>query len=184
MAQPSFSSQQFHLAVDVEATCDNQGSIARHEMEIIEIGAVLLNQHLEVADEFQTFIRPFKNPVLTPFCQELTSISQSDVDNAPVIHEAFRSLVSWLQAYQPLAWYSWGDYDNKQFQQDCSRTGAPWPFPGSHINAKALYASRMSGKKLGLDQAIADLGLAWEGTHHRGIDDARNVARVLVHSLG
>ncbi|WP_375573174.1 3'-5' exonuclease [Ahrensia marina] len=173
----------FILAVDVEATCDDQGRIPRGEMEIIEIGAVLLDAKLDQVGEFQTFIRPFKNPVLTPFCIELTSISQDEINNAPTVHEAFRALGAWLQTFQPFSWCSWGDYDQKQFKQDSVRTGAPWPFPGPHFNAKQLYADKTLGRKLGLAEAIEDQGLEWVGTHHRGIDDARNVARILQRVL-
>ena len=34
----------YFLIVDLEATCSNDGSIPREEMEIIEIGAVMLNR--------------------------------------------------------------------------------------------------------------------------------------------
>lgn len=171
---------EFSLAVDVEATCDDKGSIARQDMEIIEIGAVLLDADMEQIDEFQTFIKPFRHPVLTPFCIELTSITQEQVDDAPTVFDAFGALGAWLGSYQPLRWYSWGDYDNNQFRKDCERTGAPWPFPGPHFNAKKIHADqRRNGKKTGLFEAIEEEGLTWIGTHHRGIDDARNVAQIL-----
>ena len=35
--------QDYYLIVDVEATCADDGSLPRQRMEIIEIGAVLLN---------------------------------------------------------------------------------------------------------------------------------------------
>ena len=34
-------------------------------------------------------------------------------------------------------------------------------------------------KKIGLHEAIERVGLRLAGTHHRGIDDARNIARLL-----
>jgi len=66
-----------HLIVDLEATCCNDASFPKDEMEIIEIGAVMtLAETLENISEFQTFIRPVRHPQLTAFCKELTSISQ------------------------------------------------------------------------------------------------------------
>jgi len=53
-------------------------------MEIIEIGAVMVEaQGLTVIDEFQTFIKPVRYPILTEFCKSLTSITQEQVDQAP-----------------------------------------------------------------------------------------------------
>lgn len=39
-------------------------------------------------------------------------------------------------------------------------------------------------KKPGLDQAVKLAGLQFTGTHHRGIDDARNIARLLPYIFG
>jgi inhibitor of KinA sporulation pathway (predicted exonuclease) len=51
------------------------------------------------------------------------------------------------------------------------------------MNLKAEF-SEFSGrrKKLGLAEAVRSLGLQFEGSHHRGIDDARNIARVVSHT--
>jgi inhibitor of KinA sporulation pathway (predicted exonuclease) len=50
-------------------------------METIEIGAFLVETHsLETVGELGTFVKPVRHPVLTPFCTELTTIRQSDVD--------------------------------------------------------------------------------------------------------
>jgi inhibitor of KinA sporulation pathway (predicted exonuclease) len=66
------------LVVDLEATCCDTKSIPRHQMETIEIGAVMVvRETLEIVDEFQTFIKPVRHPILTKFCLELTSITQS-----------------------------------------------------------------------------------------------------------
>ncbi|MEN9576703.1 MAG: hypothetical protein RL514_4558 [Verrucomicrobiota bacterium] len=53
-------------------------------MEIIEIGAVAVRAEDGVPlAEFQSFVRPVRHPRLTPFCTQLTSIQQTDVDGAP-----------------------------------------------------------------------------------------------------
>src|SRR5690606_20200970 len=70
-----------YLVIDLEATCDNAGAVPKREMEIIEIGAVLVDRtSFEPIAEFQTFVRPVRHPKLTRFCQELTSITQAQVD--------------------------------------------------------------------------------------------------------
>jgi inhibitor of KinA sporulation pathway (predicted exonuclease) len=72
------------LVLDLEATCCDRQTIPSAQMEIIEIGAVMLEaQQLTPISEFQTFIKPVRHPVLTEFCQRLTSITQDLVDNAP-----------------------------------------------------------------------------------------------------
>lgn len=181
MKEREKKSGPFVLAVDVEATCDDKGAVPRDDMEIIEIGAVLLDRHWDIADDFQTFIKPAVHPVLTAFCTKLTTIRQSDVDNAPDAETAFRALQRWLDSYRPHSWYSCGNYDRTQFRRDCQRARLPWPLPRNHIDAKDVYRDRYGRKMKGLYPAVAEAGLDWIGTHHRGIDDARNLGRLLRH---
>jgi 3'-5' exoribonuclease 1 len=172
------------LVVDLEATCSDTGEVPRHEMETIEIGAVLVEPDgLRPIAEMQTFVRPVRHPVLTAFCTKLTTITQAEVASAPLFPEAIAALGAFL-AGRPAIFCSWGDYDWKQLEQDAAfhRIGLPH-FEGRR-NLKADLAERMSGKKMGMAGALARLGLPLDGTHHRGIDDARNIAKLLPFCIG
>ncbi len=72
---------------------------------------------------------------------------------------------------------SWGAYDSKQLRSDCEYYGYKYPFT-QEFNIKAffqdVYDVRTSVKK-----ALNKLKFKFEGTPHRGIDDARNIARIL-----
>lgn len=58
--------------------------VVSDQMETIEIGLVVIDlETLEIVDEFQRFVRPRINPILTDFCKSLTSIQQADEDGAP-----------------------------------------------------------------------------------------------------
>ena len=67
------------LVIDLEATTDDGGWPVT-EMEVIEIGASLVTREGREVDHFQRFVKPRRRPQLTPFCRELTHISQADVD--------------------------------------------------------------------------------------------------------
>jgi len=172
---------QHLLVMDLEATCDDQGSVPKHEMETIEIGAVMVRRHdLVPISEFQSFVRPVKHPQLTPFCTRLTSIQQQDVDAADAFPDVVVRLEPWLYAYDDVVLCTWGDYDVHQIEQDCRLHAIEYPLPGQHLNVKRLFSERQGiSKKLGMAQALARAGLSLDGTHHRGIDDARNIARLL-----
>lgn len=174
------------LIIDLEATCCDRGTVPRDEMEIIEIGAVLLNgKTLETVSEFGTFIKPVRHPVLTRFCKKLTTITQGDVDGAPQFPEALAKLKAWLEPYPEFLYSSWGAYDKGQIQQDCAFHGLPYPFSEDHLNLKKAFAEAKGLKKRpGMGQALWMLGLELEGTHHRGIDDARNMARIVARCAG
>lgn len=175
-----------YLVIDFEATCCDQGTVPREHMEIIEIGAVMVEAAgFRVVDEFQSFIRPVRHPRLTAFCTQLTSIQQADVDAAPGFKEAISNFKAWLYQYSGFVFCSWGDYDLKQLRQDCDFHKLPYPISAPHINVKRQMTERQGlAKKPGLGQAVRLVGLEFSGTHHRGIDDARNIARLLPFAFG
>lgn len=175
-----------YLVIDLEATCCDRGTVPRGHMEIIELGAVMVDgATLDPVDEFQSFVRPVRYPALTPFCVALTSIQQEDVDNAPVFGEAIDQFKAWLYRYGRFVFCSWGDYDLKQLRQDCELNKVPYPIGAPHVNVKRLMAERQGlSKKPGLGEAVQLAGLQFMGAHHRGIDDARNIARLLPYVFG
>tara|TARA_B100000745_G_scaffold18473_1_gene12905 strand:- start:117 stop:665 length:549 start_codon:yes stop_codon:yes gene_type:complete len=169
------------LIVDLEATCCDQGTIDKHDMEIIEIGAVMVSaEGFTVLSEYQTFIKPIKNPRLTPFCQQLTTITQSEKDKAPGFADAIANFNGWLSQYDGFAFCSWGNYDKNQLNNDCTLHDVPNPIRAPHVNIKKVFSTKQGLKKqFGMARALKHVGIEQTGTHHRGIDDARNMVRLM-----
>lgn len=85
----------------------------------------------------------------------------------------------WIGA-GPFTLCSWGSYDLNQLRRDCRRHGLQLPptFERGHVNLRKEFARVFGVKSCGMVQALAHAGLPLEGTHHRGGDDARNIARL------
>lgn len=177
---------KYYLVIDLEATCDENHAIPRDRTEIIEIGAVLCDAAtLQALDEFQTFVRPIRHPRLTAFCTELTTITQADVATAPPFPSAIARLGKWLSERHlegQFVFCSWGDYDKQQFAREARHHHVRLPLGARHINLKQAFATHTNhGRAIGTWQALRAVGLTPERTHHRAIDDARNIARLLSH---
>ncbi|MEM7151757.1 MAG: 3'-5' exonuclease [Myxococcota bacterium] len=171
-----------YIVIDLEATCDRDHAIPREETEIIEIGAVLVDSTtLQPLDEFQTFVRPVQHPKLTEFCTELTTIEQGHVDGAPMLRDAIAALGRFLPG--PVTLASWGAYDRNQFRREGRRKRIRMPWDTAHLNIKERFATH-AGRKMGVGGALQRVGLRFEGTAHRGIDDARNIVRLMPFALG
>ena len=66
-------------------------------------------------------------------------------------------------------------------EEDCQPSA---PFGPGHLNIKSLFAAALGlHHELGLDGACSKIGMTMEGTHHRGDDDAWNIAGVLCQLL-
>ena len=169
-----------YVVVDLEATCwEERGSPER--MEIIEIGAVLLmSSRGPVEREFGSFVRPVESPLLSDFCTRLTSIRQQDVDGAATFSEVLPRFVDWIGG-EPFVLASWGAYDLEQLRRDCRRHGLALPAGFErHVNLKQEYARLHGVAPMGMKRGLAREGIPLAGTHHRGLDDARNIAKLAV----
>jgi inhibitor of KinA sporulation pathway (predicted exonuclease) len=175
------------VVIDLEATTSNDGALPRDEMETIEIGAVLVDvADLSIQGEFQCFVRPVRHPTLLAFCTELTGISQDMLADAPRFPEAMASLLAAmpLRAAE-VAWGSWGKFDDTQLRRDCAWHGMDYPMP-PHVNLKATFGAggRRRRVPMGMAEALRRCGLNLEGAHHRALDDARNISRLLPWVFG
>ena len=167
-----------YVIVDLEATCWEKGT-RPDRMEIIEIGAAMLESAAgPVSGEFGVFVRPVASLELSEFCTQLTSIRQEDVDAAETFPMVFPEFVKWI-GDAPFRLCSWGAYDLNQFRKDCERHGIPLP-PSfeNHINLKREFSRLREVRPTGMKGALRMLEIPLEGTHHRGADDARNIAKI------
>ncbi|MDD0974691.1 exonuclease domain-containing protein [Pseudomonas fontis] len=174
------------LVIDLEATTDD-GGWPITDMEIIEIGASLVNRDGREVDHFQRFVRPRRRPQLTPFCRELTHISQGNIDAAASFTEVWAQFERWLGHHQARleGWVSWGDYDRKQLLQEWQQHQVDSLLANvAHINLKQRFAkARQLQRPLGLNSALQLAGLQFNGQQHRALEDARNTARLLPLTL-
>lgn len=167
-----------YIVMDLEATCWESGQTP-DRMEIIEIGAVALASATCTYDsEFQSFVRPVIEPQLSDFCRKLTTIEQSSIDTAETFPSVLHHLLNWI-GETPIILCSWGAYDLEQLRIDCRRHNLPFPRQfGKHINLKAQYSQLFNIRRCGMAAALKQQKLTQTGTHHRGLDDARNIARL------
>ncbi len=174
------------VVFDFEATCDDEERVPRDEMEIIEIGAVLIAASGDVTlDQFQTFVKPVRHPKLTAFCTGLTHIHQASVDAAPSFILAMERFRTWLSMAGEVTPCAWGDYDGRQLRQDCDYHGVVFPLPDPIMNLRAEFTEKHRlPSRPSLSEALEVTGLGFQGSPHRAIDDARNTARLLPWIVG
>ncbi|MCF5707774.1 exonuclease [Pseudomonas syringae] len=170
------------LVIDLEATTE-EGGWPVAEMEVIEIGATLVNQDGRELDHFERFVRPVRRPLLTHFCRELTHISQSNINSASSFSSVWPLFERWLSHHRArvVGWASWGDYDRKQLEEEWRQhqlTSALSDMP--YVNLKQRFAqARQLQHPVGLNNALQLAGMQFTGQQHRALVDARNTARLL-----
>ena len=176
------------VVLDFEAPCDDRAPPV--PQEVIEMPSVLLEgTTLAQVAEFESFVRPVHHPRLTEFCTQLTGITQAEVDGAPPFPEVFAAHQRWLEAQGlDLAGTDWafvtcGDWDLKTLLPGQLAAAEITDEPACYrrwVNAKhpfRKWAPKL--RRAGMVRMLEALDLELEGRHHRGIDDSRNIAKIV-----
>ena len=83
--------------------------------EIIEIGAVALNESFDIVGEFKTLVRPQYNDSIYKKYETLTGITTQMVYGSPKFVKAYDMFVKWCESYgADYEIYAWSETDYKQ----------------------------------------------------------------------
>jgi hypothetical protein len=92
----------YYGVLDFECTCDMRDDPANPWLhEIIEFPVVLVDPAtMQVVDEFHYFVTPTERPEITPFCTELTGITQDMVSRGIALPDSLIRFDEWLASYE------------------------------------------------------------------------------------
>ncbi|XP_033738007.1 ERI1 exoribonuclease 3-like isoform X1 [Pecten maximus] len=180
---------QYFLVLDFEATCDDRKKL--HPQEIIEFPVVMLNtETLATEAVFHQYVQPRVHNHLSHFCTNLTGIIQEMVDGQDHIEDVLKKYDKWMEEKllskgHTFTFVTCGDWDLKTMlpsQCDYFNIKKPGYF-NQWINIKKEYAAATSKYPKGMLAMLDGLSLRLEGRHHSGIDDSKNITRVVVELL-
>ena len=172
------------LVIDLEATCWNGPMPKSQESEIIEIGICQLNATTgDITKNQGILVKPERSTV-SEFCTELTTITQQLLDSEGIsLEQACEKIRDEYHGFDH-TWASYGAYDLNMLTRQCKIKSVIYPLSKAHINVKQrFYELRGLRKKVGMKGALGILDIPLEGTHHRGVDDAKNIAKILYWCL-
>ncbi len=149
--------------------------------EIIEIGAVKLDENYKQVDEFQCYVRPEYGEI-TKHITKLTGITNETVADKPLFPQAFKNFMDWIGTWD-MTLYSWSNSDINQLKDECalkmpeydtSRLERQWQDLQKAFDERiGLHSS------LALKHAIGAMNRNFEGTQHTALADAANTAAIL-----
>lgn len=152
--------------------------------EIIEIGAVKLNDTYQEIDSFKTYVRPVITPVMDRITK-LTGITNEMVDSAPEFAEAAGRFIEWCMDADVI--YAWSENDLRQFNRERKLKKYNNPsvqkVVGKWKDFQKEFARLLGTKRrIALSDAVFYLGEDFQGEEHDALWDARNTAEVFILS--
>ena len=173
-----------HVVIDLE-----MNPIKRSEKEIrkrlndevIEIGAVKLDDKYQKIDEFQCYVKP-QFTEISKHITKLTSITNEMVADKENFVEAFNKFMKWIDTDEVML-YSWSTSDLNQFKSECN-----FKLPDFNINwleshwidLQKEFDDRIGlHNSLALKHAVGAMNRNFQGTAHTALADADNTAAIL-----
>lgn len=174
------------LVIDVECSCWENlppNKFPESRNEIIEIGITPIIISDKSLGESEGIIVIPPTTELSDFCTQLTTITPQLILNEGISFSAAINILFTKYKSNRNVFASWGDYDRTSFVKNCNWNKIEYPFPNMHLNVKSLFAATY-GWNGGVEKCAESLGLKFEGTKHRGVDDSRMIAKILLKLLG
>ena len=156
-------------------------SVEDFPFEIIEIGAVKLNEDFSMSGEFHRLIKP---QVYTQMHYVISEVTHMDMWELRHHGEDFANAVSNFIEWcgEDCVYCTWGSMDLTELQRNMKYFGVKnsFPKPLFYYDVQKLYARfYKDGMKPSLDSAVDELGLLEERTFHRALDDAYYTGKLL-----
>lgn len=173
-----------HVVVDLEMNpVSREFREVRRKLneEVIEIGAVRLDENFQQEAEFQCYVKPEYGPI-KKHITSLTGITQAMVADKKTYAACFQDFVDWVGEEETKI-YSWSMSDIKQLRSEC-RYKLP-DFDIGWLNERWVDLQQEFDNRLGLHNSLAlkhALGAMdhkFEGTQHTALADAINTSAIL-----
>ena len=148
--------------------------------EIIEFGAIKINESFEMIGVYQTFVKNKIYPKVNPRITELTTITLNDLENAKDFKRVIWSFNKWLEKENEDSFiFVWGSDDKQILQQnfDFHRTSTKYMEWASNIidlqnNMSNIYRYKFKSDNIGMNAMLKYYNIPLDKKRHRAINDA------------
>ena len=150
--------------------------------EVIQIGAVVVDESLNITDEFMTLVSP-EFGAIDNFIEKLTGISRKTVQGAPKVKEALELFVNWLPSDVLLV--SWSENDENQIRKETEAKNILVEglndYLDTWVDCQKTFGEKMNAQKnYKLSEALIIADIDYDDGEHDALVDAKNTAQLFV----
>lgn len=150
--------------------------------EIIQIGAVKLDDAFEMTDRFSCLIKPSIYKRIHPFVEKITGFNNSTFKDAPGFETAYSQFLEFMGDKNENILCTWGIDDIKSlFRNILFYKIDPDSISHRCINVQSYasqYLQNGPGKSIGLKNAVIQLEIPESEDFHNALNDADYTAKI------
>ena len=176
-----------YLVIDLEmckVPRHYRSSKYKYSQEIIQAGAVLLDEEYEVIGKINQYVRPIYG-VLDHFITNMTGIHGNQLRNAPELKEVLVHMLDWI-GDRDYKVYAWSNSDHMQLQHEiiskeiCDSRIDSFMEADRWVDYQDVFGKRFDfSRAISLEEALISCNIDVDGHLHNGLDDAMNTAAII-----
>ena len=173
-----------YIVIDLEWNGSYSKKAHGYFNEIIEVGAVKVDEQMQIVDTFRAAIKPVVSKKLSSIVTDLTNITAEELEDGTTFTSMMRQLSRWMGS-EPSTVLTWSTTDLLVLMENCRYfTGRQEiPFLQNYMDFQAYAQQRMgvdASQQLGLARAGEMLGIPEDNMSlHRALDDSKLTAAIL-----
>ena len=153
--------------------------------EVIQFGAVMLDENYNMLSEFSSYVKPVYSSV-TPIINQLTGITNQNLEKADNFLTVFDKFCYW-RGEGNITTFCWSKADFNQLWAELEAKGKHrYDLFGTlhdFVDLQNIFGKLVSSKtSVGLEAAMRLLQMDFKGQIHTALSDSYNTARIL-HKL-
>ena len=173
-----------YIVIDLEWNGSYSKKAHGYFNEIIEVGAVKVNEQMQIVDTFRAAIKPVVSKKLSTVVKDLTNITAEELEDGTTFLNMMHQLNHWM-GNEPTAILTWSTTDLLVLMENCRffTRKQEIPFLRNYMDFQVYAQHRMgidTSQQLGLARAGEMLGIPEDDMSlHRALDDSKLTAAIL-----
>ena len=177
-----------YVCIDLEMTeftSSQKSCVPGANGEVIQFGAVLLDENYNMLSEFSSYVKPAYSTV-TPLINRLTGITNENLQNADDFITVFDKFNYW-RGEGDIVTFCWSKSDFNQLWSELETKGRHrydlFQTLHNFVDLQKIFGNLVASKiSIGLESALKLLQMEYTGQMHSALSDSYNTARIL-HKL-
>lgn len=173
-----------YVVIDLEWNGSYSKKAHGYFNEIIEVGAVKVDEQMRILDTFRAAIKPVISKKLSSIVTDLTNITAEELEDGTTFLGMMSQLKKWIGP-KPTAILTWSTTDLLVLMENCRffTRRQEIPFLNNYMDFQVYAQQRMdvdTAQQLGLAKAGELLGIPEDNMSlHRALDDSKLTAAIL-----
>ena len=174
-----------YVCIDLEMsefTASQRTCVLGANGEVIQFGAVMLDENYNLLSEFSSYVKPVYSSV-TSVINQLTGISNKSLEKADDFITVFDKFAYW-RGEGDITTFCWSKSDFNQLWAELEAKGKHrydlFSTLQNFVDLQKIFGNLISSKtSVGLESAMKLLQMDYKGHVHSALSDSYNTARIL-----